>query len=171
MRPALKIRIDVCGRARLFERVGVAPQHLVDRGHLLQRRRDGALSLQGRRHVDGPELRADLPVSQARNVGLQLRLLAADVDPVEVVEHVLAHRPGQVVVPVEERRFLHQPACPLERGVRRRLRFGRRGHTDGHHARKQEDQEQRDTRHDIGLERHREVRPASTHADPVQGPS
>jgi hypothetical protein len=68
---------------------------------LFERRADRPVSLQLRRHVDGPELRADAARAQPGQVGVQAAgLVGGDVTPVEVVPGQLPQRPREVVVPV-----------------------------------------------------------------------
>jgi len=80
------------------------PVHQVD---LLQHGGDGGRARQRVRDVHRPELGADPTGPQPRQVGLQLGNAGGQVDPPEVAPEVLAHRPGQVVVPVQHRRAGH----------------------------------------------------------------
>ena len=63
--PCLEDPLDVVGRQRQLERLGILPDHPMDDVDLLQRRRDGGLSLQLDGHVDRPELSADAAGSAA----------------------------------------------------------------------------------------------------------
>ena len=112
--PPRKMRSTSSAVLRDFEHVRVAAGDLVHRVDLLQRGRHRAAPVEARRDVDGPELRPEPAGAQARDVRLQLRLGGADVHLVEVVAHVLAQFPCEVVVAVHQRNGAHQRPRAIE---------------------------------------------------------
>jgi hypothetical protein len=137
----LEDTLDVAGGERQLQGVGVPPHHLVHDVDLLEGCAHGGLAGEGSRHVDGPELPADAAGAQPREVGVQRRLRLPHVELREIPPALLAHRPGIVVVPVDERRLPVNGAGALEwsglradagRQVtdRRQESGGERGHQD-----------------------------------------
>jgi hypothetical protein len=103
--------LDIVGGERERHRVRVHRHHAVDDVDLLEGLRDGlggVLAGLWRRHVDGPELRADAAGAQPRDVRHERRLRPADVDLRQVALRVLTHRPRVVVVAVEDGRVAQQ---------------------------------------------------------------
>jgi hypothetical protein len=74
---------------------------------LLERGLHRVRPLQLHRHIDRPELPADVSRPQPADVGvqrlLQLRLVLPDVDLRQLVLHPLAVLPRQVVMPIDQR--------------------------------------------------------------------
>ena len=98
--PALDDPLDVVGRERQLEVVGVALDHPVDEVDLLGDGPRGVRVLA--RDVDRPELGLDAPLAQPRDVGLARVEPLADVEPLERDVALVAEPPGEVVVAVEE---------------------------------------------------------------------
>ena len=108
--------VDVVGGAGETEDVRVRGDEPVDELDLLERRRHRLVPGQVARDVDRPELRADHPLAQSRQVGAQARLApdeVDDVEPGEVAADPLAQLPRQVVVAVDERVRAQDAGDPL----------------------------------------------------------
>ena len=107
----------------------VEPVHDVD---LLQHGADGIPTFERRRNVDGPELPADPPLPQPRDVSVQRRcelaLILTDVDLREMVLHAVRVLLRKIVVSVDER-HVAQDAIDA-RGDRVGLRVRRCGDED-----------------------------------------
>ena len=119
------------------ERVGVPLGHAVHDVDLLEQRLNRCRALQGGRDVDRPELPTDVPLAQARDVGMHGRVERArvgrEVQPVQVVLHPVAELLRHIVVAVDERHFgqdlghlrlerLRRPGCLLAEHDRRSQR-------------------------------------------------
>ena len=89
-------------RAAQREVVGELLDELVHEVDLLVRGPYGVLAGQRAGHEHRPELAGDPTGAQAREVGLDGGLAGDERDGREVVAAVVAQRPGQVVVPVED---------------------------------------------------------------------
>ena len=118
--------LDLVGGARERQPVGIRRDHAVHAVDLLERGRDGGVALQRARHEDRPELPAHPALLEAGEVGLRRRHRSRDVERLEVVAGLLARRPRQVVVTVDER-VLGRAAREPARGGRRRARRRRSG--------------------------------------------
>jgi hypothetical protein len=105
-------RVQPVGAGHQDQVVGIPLDHQVDRVHLLERRGDRLLPGEGAGDEHRPELSADSAGPEPRQVGVQLRLRAGDVDGGEVVGE-LAHGPRQVVVTVH-----HQDRGRVSSGLR-----------------------------------------------------
>ena len=81
--PFLKIALDVVGRERQLERLGILAHHAMDDVDLLERGGDGRLALQLGRHVDRPELPAD---AAGRRRGMSVMSVGCGLRDVELVE-------------------------------------------------------------------------------------
>ena len=96
---------DVVGRGRQFERLRIGGDQSLDRVDLFERLPGRLDRRQVGRHIDGPELAAYAPRPQAGNVGVQhgRRLVRVQIDGMGIIAEPLAQRPGQVIVPVDQR--------------------------------------------------------------------
>ena len=116
--PGLVDAHHVVRRERQLEGVGIALGQPVDVVDLLHHRLDGVRPLDLDRDVDRPELAAEPPLTQARDVGvhgrIELRGPRPQVDLVQVVLEPLAVLPREVVVAVDERHLAQQLARPLD---------------------------------------------------------
>ncbi len=93
---------DVVRRERRHEHVGVALFQAPHDVHLLQHPARSQLLRQGGREIDGPELAADAPRAQPRNVGVQARI-TLQPRAVHRGAEARANLPRQVVVTVDHR--------------------------------------------------------------------
>src|SRR2546425_1019928 len=83
--------------------VGVTLGQLPDDVDLFERGADGVVPGHVAAHVHRPELRAHAAGAQSRDVGVQGgALVGGDVALVDVITNLLAQRPRQVVVPVDD---------------------------------------------------------------------
>ena len=115
--PCCPCLLDVLHRGGEGQLVGVPLDHGVAAVDLLQRRGDRRVSRQCRRHEDRPELRTDSPGAKPRQVGVRAESLThsavAQLEPVEVVGHLLPRCPQQVVVSVDDAVLAQQCADPF----------------------------------------------------------
>ena len=118
-RPRLKLALDVVGGERQRQAVGIARDHPAGDVELLQLHLGVPAVLDLAGDVDRPELRADLALRRAGQIGVPGRR-GAEVVGRHVARSLrrLADRPGQVVVPVDQRGRAEQLAGVLERGDR-----------------------------------------------------
>ena len=120
---------DVIGRGRQFERLRIGGDQPLDRVDLFKRRLGRLDRRQVSRHIDRPELPPDAPGPQARNVGVQhcCGLVGPQVQRMWIIAEPLTQGPGQVIVPVDQRRrpqdFQH-PRLPGRIGTLRQAWAG-----------------------------------------------
>src|SRR5262245_37892354 len=71
---------------------------------LLERLANGGSLLHGVfcRHVRRPELCADAPLAQSRNIGMELLLRFANVNPAQVAAALSPQVPREIVMPIHE---------------------------------------------------------------------
>ena len=124
-RPRLHAALDVVRRERQREPVGVAGDHPAGDVELLELHPRVAAVLHLAVDVDRPELGADLPCLEPREIGVLGRRRAEVVGGhVARVPSARADLPRQVVVAVDERRRPQQRAGVRERGDPAGLRGG-----------------------------------------------
>ena len=103
--PAVRERgLHLVGGRGQRERVRVPLDEPVDDVHLLERLVDGLGFGQRGRDPDRPELAADEPRSQSRDVRVEIRLSARRSTVDAASPTLLAQRVGEVVVAIDERR-------------------------------------------------------------------
>jgi hypothetical protein len=118
----LESPFHLVGGQRELERIGIPADHLMNGVDLFERGRHRALTRELDRHINRPELAADSAGPQARDVGHDRWLRLCDVELLEVPLRLFPERPGVVVVTIDERRLLEQPAGTFEQGGVVRLR-------------------------------------------------
>ena len=91
--PRCEDRLQLVGGAGETQLVAIPTDHLVDRVYLLQGLDDRRAIGQRRRNPDRPELRADAPGAQPRQVGVRAAQALREVQPVEVIARLLARLP------------------------------------------------------------------------------
>ena len=95
--------LDVVRRAGHFEHVRIPRDHRLDDCDLLERGLQRLAFNPGAGwHIDRPELRLDTALAQPRDIGVQGWAGCRDVQLLERRRTVLAQRPGQIVVPIDE---------------------------------------------------------------------
>jgi uncharacterized protein YjiS (DUF1127 family) len=126
------VSADVRLRVRHGQVVRIARAHLLHQIDLLDGHLHGRRPLDFHRNEHRPELRADVPCAQPRNVRHQRRAARwrrqrrrrlAEVDLRQITAEALADLPRQVVVSVDERCLREDPLdalCVAGRGKQRR---------------------------------------------------
>ena len=155
--PPFPSALDVIRRQREREPVRVPGDHPAGDVELLQLHPRVAAVLHLAIDIDRPELRADLALSQALEIGV-LRRAGSQVvgGHIARVAGGASDLPRQVVVSVDQRRGPEERAGARERGVGgRRLRVGGSGHQDESREEEEERQRRRSSDHRARLTRSR----------------